>query len=151
MSRGGLESQYDDIKADSLEVVKIVLGVSVILVSLAGILSMLTDETIEVDVILVFGSLLLISSLSIAYSVYVFTSLSIHTGRLSSYLSPHSLSIWLVTSVAMGLSGIIFFASGLVPVFTDASSSGPAVVGILIFIFGLVVSALYIRVFQKVA
>jgi|GEM_PF-4816151 hypothetical protein len=149
--RGGLESQYDDIKGDSLEIVKTVLSMSVILVSLAGILSMLTDETIEVDVILIFGSLLLVSSVSIAYSVYVFSSLTIHAGRLSSYLSPHSLSIWLVVSVALGLSGVIFFASGLVPVFTDASASGPAIVGILVFIFALIVSVVYIRVFQKLS
>lgn len=150
-SRGGLESQYDDIKRDSLETVKMVLGVSVILVSLAGILSMLTDEMIEVDAILIFGSLLLVSSVSIAYSVYVFSSLTIHADRLSSYLSPHSLSIWLLVSVALGLSGVIFFASGLVPVFTDSSASGPAIVGILVFIVGLLVSVVYIRVFQKLS
>lgn len=150
-ARGGLESQYDDIKQDSLDIVKTILSLSVILVSLAGILSMLADETIEVDVILIFGSLLLVSSVSIAYSVYVFTSLTIHADRLSSYLSPHSLSIWLVVSVALGLSGVIFFASGLVPVFTDSSAAGPAIVGILIFIFALLVSVLYIRIFQKLS
>jgi len=150
-SKGGLESQYDDIKRDSLDIVKMVLGVSVVLVSLAGLLSVLTDETIEVGAILIFGSLLLVSSVSIAYSVYVFTSLTVHAGRLSSYLSPHSLSIWLVVSVALGLSGVIFFASGLVPVFADSSASGPAIVGILVFIFALVVSVVYIRVFQKLS
>jgi hypothetical protein len=150
-STGGLESQYDDIKQDSLGIVKTVLGVSVALFFLAGILSMLKDETIEFDVVLIFGSLLLVSSVSIAYSVYVFTSLTVHAGRLSSYLSPHSLSIWLLVSVALGLSGSVFFASGLVPVFTDASASGPAIVGILVFIFALVVSVVYVRVFQKLS
>jgi uncharacterized membrane protein (DUF485 family) len=54
-------------------------------------------------------------------------------------------------SVALGLSGSVFFASGLVPVFTDASASGPAIVGILVFIFALVVSVVYVRVFQKLS
>lgn len=144
-----MASQYDDIRDDSLRVVRIVLVVSVFLFSVTGVLAALAGEAADTNVILVSGLLLLVSSFTMSYSVYVFTSLSINAGQLTGYLSPHSLTIWLVTSVAVFLSGVIFFASGLAPSFTDMSPVTSASYGILTFMIVLLVSASYIYGFYK--
>jgi hypothetical protein len=144
-----MASQYDDIRDDSLRIVRIVLVVSVFLFSVTGVLAALAGEAADTNVILVSGLLLLVSSFTMSYSVYVFTSLSINAGQLTGYLSPHSLTIWLVTSVALCLSGVIFFASGLAPSFTELSATRSALYGISAFVVVLFVSAVYIYVFHK--
>jgi len=144
-----MASQYDDIRDDSLRIVRIVLVVSVFLFSVTAVLAALAGETADTNVILVSGLLLLVSSFTMSYSVYVFTSLSINAGQLTGYLSPHSLTIWLVTSVALCLSGVIFFASGLAPSFTDISPVTSAFYGILVFMIVLLVSASYVYGFHK--
>ena len=144
-----MASQYEDIRDDSLKMVRIVLEASVVLFSLTGILAVLSGEEVGTNVILFSGLLLLVSSFTMSYSVYVFTSLSINAGQLTGYLSPHSLTIWLVTSVALCLSGVIFFASGLAPSFTVLSPTVSALYGITAFILVLTASASYIYAFHK--
>jgi len=144
-----MASQYEDIRDDSLRIVRIVLVVSVFLFSVTAVLAALAGEEADTNVILVSGLLLLVSSFTMSYSVYVFTSLSINAGQLTGYLSPHSLTIWLVTSVALCLSGVIFFASGLAPSFTDVSPVTSAFYGILAFMIVLLVSASYVYGFHK--